>query len=80
MCGKLAYDKPSHYKRKKIVVDPQQKSEEENEKTLSLLKKILMISIPVTISSVISVIHPLIDSATVSRCIQTAFASLYPVK
>ena len=69
-----------YYKGKKIVVDPQQKSEEENEKTLSLLKKILMISIPVTISSVISVIHPLIDSATVSRCIQTAFASLYPVK
>lgn len=33
-------------------------------------------SIPITISSVISVVNPIIDSSTVSRCIQTAFASI----
>ena len=37
-------------------------------------------SIPITFSSVISIISPLIDSTTVSRCIQSAFASTYPIK
>lgn len=69
-----------YYKRKKLKVDPTQKSEEENMTSMQLLKKILVISIPVTISSIISVVNPLIDSSTVSRCIQTAFASMYPIK
>lgn len=70
----------AYYKKKKIKIDPAQKSEEENLTVGKLLKKVLIISIPVTISSIISVISPLIDSATVSRCIQTAFENIYPVK
>lgn len=70
----------AYYKKKKLKINVDQKSEEENLTTWKLLKKILIISVPVTISSVISVIHPLIDSATVSRCIQTAFSGLYSAK
>ena len=69
-----------YYKRKKIKIEPNQKSEEDELTAMKLLKKILIISVPVTISSIISVVSPLIDTATVSRCIQTAFANMYPVK
>lgn len=70
----------AYYKKKRLKVEKNQKSEEENLTLWQLLKKILIISVPVTISSIISVIHPLIDSATVSRCIQTAFSTLYTAK
>lgn len=70
----------AYYKKKKIKIDRKQISPEKDLTTIELLKKILVISIPVTISSIISVVNPLIDSATVSRCIQTAFASMYPIK
>ncbi len=70
----------AYYKRKKLKIDKNQESPEENLTTGQLLKKILVISIPVTISSVISVVNPLIDTGTVSNCIQTAFASMYPIK
>lgn len=69
-----------YYKRKKLKIDKSQVSQEENMTTAQLLRKVLTISIPITISSIISVVNPLIDSATVSRCIQTAFASMYPIK
>lgn len=69
-----------YYKKRKLKIDPKQKSEEEDLTAAKLLKKILIISIPVTISSIISVVSPLIDTATVSRCIQAAFANMYPVK
>ena len=69
-----------YYKKRKLKIDPNQKSEEEDLTAAKLLKKILVISIPVTISSIISVVSPLIDTATVSRCIQAAFANMYPVK
>lgn len=70
----------AYYKKKKIKIDRKQISPEKDLTTMELLKKILVISVPVTISSIISVVNPLIDSATVSRCIQTAFASMYPIK
>lgn len=70
----------AYYKKRKLKIEPNQKSEEENLTVWQLLKKILIISLPVTVSSVISVIHPLIDSATVSRCIQTAFSGMYQAK
>lgn len=69
-----------YYKKNKLKIDVNQKSDEENLTVKQLLKKILVISIPVTISSVVSVIHPLIDSTTVSRCIQTAFSAIYTSK
>ena len=70
----------AYYKRKRLKVEQKEPSPEENLTAGQLLKKILVISIPVTISSVISVVNPLIDTSTVSNCIQTAFASMYPIK
>ena len=70
----------AYYRRKKIKVKRRQVSPEENKTTGQLLKTILVMSIPITFSSVISIISPLIDSTTVSRCIQNAFASIYPIK
>ena len=69
-----------YYKRKKIKIDKEQISPEKDKKSTQLLKMILAMSIPVTISSIISVVNPLIDTSTVSRCIQSAFASMYPIK
>ena len=70
----------AYYKRKKMKVDRKQISPEAHKTTKQLLKTILTLSVPITFSSVISIISPLIDSTTVSRCIQTAFANIYPVK
>lgn len=70
----------AYYKRKKIKIDRKQISPEANKSTGQLLKTILVLSVPILFSSVISIISPLIDSTTVSRCIQTAFASIYPIK
>ena len=69
-----------YYKRKKLKVDIEQISPEKDKKSIQLLKMILAMSIPVTISSIISVVNPLIDTSTVSRCIQSAFANVYTVK
>lgn len=65
-----------YYKRRKLKVNKKQVSPERNKTNKQLLKTILAMSIPITISSVISVVNPIIDSSTVSRCIQTAFASI----
>ena len=65
-----------YYKNKKLKIDKKQVSPERNKTNGQLLKAILTMSIPVTISSVISVVNPIIDSSTVSRCIQTAFAGI----
>ncbi len=70
----------AYYKKKKLKVDKTQISPEDNKTKWNLLKVILTFSIPVTLSSIISVVSPLIDSATVSRCIQASFASIYPIK
>lgn len=65
-----------YYKKRKLKVSKKQISPEKNKTNGQLLKAILAMSIPITISSVISVVNPIIDSSTVSRCIQTAFASI----
>lgn len=70
----------TYYKKRKLKVDINEVSPEENKSTKQLLKTILILSIPITISSVISIISPLIDSTTVSRCIQSAFAGIYPIR
>ncbi len=70
----------TYYKKRKLKVDTNEVSLEENKSTKQLLKTILILSIPITISSVISIISPLIDSTTVSRCIQSAFAGIYPIR
>ena len=67
----------TYYKKNKIEVDKEQDiSEEEKRTNRELVKTILALSIPVTIGSVISVISSVIDTATVSNCIQQAFAGL----
>ncbi len=70
----------AYYKKRKLKVNINEVSPEENKSTKQLLKTILILSIPITISSVISIISPLIDSTTVSRCIQSAFAGIYPIR
>lgn len=70
----------AYYKRKKMKINRKQISLEAKKTTWQLLKAILVMSVPITFSSVISIISPLIDSTTVSRCIQSAFATIYPIK
>lgn len=52
----------------------------ENETTISLIKKILKYSIPITLGSVISVLNGIIDLTTVSRGIQKAFSKIFTEK
>ena len=59
-----------YYKRNKLDTRDSIKSPEKRKSDKQLLKTILGISIPITISSVISVISGVIDTATVSNCIQ----------
>ena len=67
----------TYYKSNKIIVD---KSDMEKEKKVNsdkrMIKTILAFSIPITIGSIISVISSVIDTATVSNCIQQAFTGL----
>lgn len=60
----------SYYKGNKIDTSNSVESPERKKSNKELLKTILGISIPITISSVISVISGVIDTATVSNCIQ----------
>ncbi len=69
-----------YYFRKRIKVDKEEKSTEDYVKTTILLGRILKYSIPITTSSIISVLNNVIDTATVSRGIQKAFASIIHVK
>ena len=62
-----------YYRRNKIVPERGQVSDEEGKTDKQLLKTILMISIPITLSSIISVISSVIDTTTVSNCIQYAY-------
>ena len=62
-----------YFKHNQIKVDPEQKSPEAKKTNGELLKTILSISIPITISSIISVVSSVIDTATVSNCIQFAY-------
>ncbi len=59
-----------YYRGNKIDTSESIESPEKRKSDKQLLKTILGISIPITISSVISVISGVIDTATVSNCIQ----------
>ncbi len=50
---------------------------QEDKTTSKLIKTIFAISIPMTIGSLISVINNMIDTVTISNCIQTAFTRDY---
>ncbi len=62
-----------YYRKNKIVPEEGQRSPERRKTNGELLKTILAISVPVTLSSIISVISSVIDTATVSNCIQFAY-------
>lgn len=62
-----------YYRKNKLVPEEGQISPERRKSNKELLKTILMISIPITLSSIISVISSVIDTTTVSNCIQFAY-------
>ena len=64
-----------YYRKKKIVPEEGQKSPERKKTSKELLFTILTISIPITIGSIVSVIGSVIDTATVSNCIQIAYSN-----
>ena len=53
---------------------------QEDKRASNLIKTIFAISIPMTIGSLISVINNMIDTATISNCIQTAFTGILSTK
>ena len=63
-----------YYKRKRIVPEAGQVSPEKNKTNRQLLRIVLSIAVPLTIGSIISVIGSVIDTATISNCIQIAYA------
>ena len=63
----------SYYRKNKIVPEKGQKSSEESKTNKELLKIILAISIPITLGSIVSVVSSVIDTVTVSNCIQFAY-------
>ena len=67
----------TYYKDNRIKVEKEKTvTEKYEESDKQLIKTILKLSIPVTIGSVISVISSVIDTATVSNCIQHAFTGI----
>ena len=64
-----------YYKRNRLNTRGSMPSPERGKTDRELLKTILGISIPITVSSLISVISGVIDTATVSNCIQIAYAT-----
>jgi len=71
------------YKRRKkgILTECEAQSVPQEDKTTSkLIKTIFAISIPMTIGSLISVINNMIDTVTISNCIQTAFSGVLTAK
>lgn len=69
-----------YFKRKKsidekIKLSPPAKTEKS---TLSMFKSILMISIPISLGAIISAVNRIVDTATITRGIEAAFASGIP--
>ena len=67
-----------YYKRHKIKYAEEElkNSPEYNKTSKQLLKAVLAFSIPITIGSIISVITSVIDTTTVSNCIQIAYSGI----
>ena len=71
------------YKRRKkgIMAECENQKVPQEDKTAgNLIKTIFAISIPMTIGSLISVVNNMIDTVTISRCIQTAFTGILDTK
>lgn len=66
-----------YYKRRKkgIMIDCNEQTVPQEDKTTSkIIKTIFAISIPMTIGSLIAVVNSMIDTVTISNCIQKAFS------
>ena len=62
-------------RKKSIMEDCKNQTVEQEDKTAGkLIKTIFALSIPMTIGSLIGVVNNMIDTATISNCIQTAFS------
>lgn len=71
-----------YYKKHKIKATKEdlKKSPEATKTNKQLLKTILAFSIPITIGSIISIITSVIDTTTVSNCIQIAYSEIINIK
>ena len=65
-----------YYKHNKLNTSDSIVSPEKKKSNKELLRTILGISIPITVSSLISVISGVIDTATVSNCMQIAYSEV----
>ena len=65
-------------RRKKEILEEcnNQTVEQENKTVGKLIKTIFAISIPMTIGSLVGVINNMIDTVTISNCVQTAFSGI----
>ena len=71
------------YRRRKkgIMQDCEAQTVMQEDKTTGkLIKTIFAISIPMTLGSLISVVNSMIDTVTISNCIQTAFSGIISAK
>ena len=70
----------AYYKKHKLVIYRREKSKEDDKSTIDIIKTILKLSVPVTIGSLISIVHTMIDTITVTNGIQKAYMHVYQAK
>lgn len=70
----------AYYKKHKLKVFRREKSKEDDKSTVDIIKTILKLSVPVTIGSLISIVHTMIDTITVTNGIQKAYMHVYQAK
>lgn len=70
----------AYYKKHKLKIYRREKSKEDDKSTVDIIKTILKLSVPVTIGSLISIVHTMIDTITVTNGIQKAYMHVYQVK
>lgn len=69
-----------YYKKHKLIIYRREKSREDKKPTRYIIRKILKLSVPVTIGSLISIVHTMIDTITVTNGIQKAYMHIYTAK
>ena len=70
-----------YFKRRKGIMEKVHSSPVVNDKrsTFEMFKSILLISIPISLGSIIAAVNRIVDTATITRGIEAAFASMIPV-
>ena len=69
-----------YYKKHKLVIYRREKSREDKKPRGYIIKTILKLSVPVTIGSLVSIVHTMIDTITVTNGIQKAYMHIYTAK